>query len=841
MLNNYLSSENDEEMLLGSLSARYESNGNPAAISSGNDAGGVSFGAYQFASNAGVPKAFAAWCISSEMAVDIGQRLLEAYEADSDSCGTNFKSEWLEIAEEDADFFLLVQHEYVKEKYYNAIVLRIENNIPNFDIDMYGIALKNVFWSRSVQHGVGGSYNVITRAFEAIGGFALQSEEELIRAIYAESGALSDTGTYPMTGATAESLGIAGKYMKYYSRNSSAVQVSVYRRLNINELGQALEMLAEYGGYQPSEDTPYALGNIRTANVTADSAELFGTVYNYRLTSVTEYGFFIGKSLQTLIDMPVSKNETTAPVISFSGSTLSCLPELDPMTTYYYGIYAFIGGEYVMSEILTFVSGYATVYTASFHNFDGSLLYEVTLREGRTPIYSGEAPRRAPDAQFTYTFSGWDKDILPITENTVYTALYSTELNTYTVRYFDAKNIVIFECEVKYGENASFEGILPEKEPNKQYRFIFAGWKQSEEDITGNTDIYPKFDKTDLLWNGDISDSFAGGSGSEEDPYLISSASELAYLAEYVSLGGATEGKYFALTDNIVLGNCENRTLFAPIGSAGNPFSGNFDGCGYIISGLTVDSDSFAGLFGYTSDASVSNLIIKNAQIEGETAGILIGKAVSAKNCSVKNCGLEGQVLGKSYAGGAIGYAEGGGLWLTDMSVSGSVQASVSGGIIGYFGGTSLTNSYSDANVSGASFGNIYGEKNTDNLILNCYYFSEKIGNGLGKRLSAEELGSSSSYSGFDFNEKWKISDGKAMLTIAADNTYSYYVYGDVDCNGFLDARDAVLLAQYLAKWKITVSENFSLLADVTADGKVNAADAVLLAQYFAKWDVSLG
>jgi hypothetical protein len=74
----------------------------------------------------------------------------------------------------------------------------------------------------------------------------MQSEETLIKAIYAESGAVVDTGTNPMTGATAESLGIAGKYMKYYSKNSSAVQISVYKRLNINEPDLALEMLEKY-------------------------------------------------------------------------------------------------------------------------------------------------------------------------------------------------------------------------------------------------------------------------------------------------------------------------------------------------------------------------------------------------------------------------------------------------------------------------------------------------------------------------------------------------------------------------------------------------------------------
>lgn len=417
----YKASANDD-LLLGSLSAKYESNGNPAAISKGNDAGGVSFGAYQFASNAGVPKAFSDWCVSSGASPEIGNRLLNAYQNDGSACGENFKSEWLAIAEEDPDFFLSVQHRYVKEKYYDAIVSRVEKNVQGFKMEYYGIALQNVFWSRSVQHGVSGSYNVITRAFDAIGGFAMQSEETLIKAIYAESGAVVDTGTNPMTGATAESLGIAGKYMKYYSKNSSAVQISVYKRLNINEPALALEMLEKYGGYKPPVGLDYEFADFASSEISENSATISAVFYNYTLKNISEYGFFMGKSLNSLIDYPLFTGSSSSYTLNL---TKKFSDTLDSGTIYYYGAYAFVEGEYITSDIFTFETAKEIKFNVLYLDYNGTVLYETTVKNGGDALYLGKAPVRHSNAQFSYKFVGWDKDEKNITANTVLKAVYS--------------------------------------------------------------------------------------------------------------------------------------------------------------------------------------------------------------------------------------------------------------------------------------------------------------------------------------------------------------------------------------------------------------------------------
>ena len=761
----YLSSQSGDQYLLGSLSAKYESNGNPAAISKGNDAGGVSFGAYQFASNAGVPKTFAEWCISSGASIEIGNRLLAAYKNDGSLCGESFKAEWLAIAKENADLFLSVQHRFVKEKYYDAIVSRVEKNISGFDMDIYGIALQNVFWSRSVQHGVGGSYNVITRAFEALGGFNFQSEETLIRAIYAESGAVVDTGTYPMTGATAESLGIAGKYMKYYSKNSSAVQISVYKRLNINELALALEMLEKYGGYDPSDSPDYEFASLAADNITESSAKISATIKNNKRMSITEYGFFFGKSLNSLVDIPIFVGETNLSVISLSkyfGDSL------ESGSDYFFGVYAFIGGEYVTSEIFKFSTLKEVRFKVSYVDFDGTLLYEVSVKKGENAVFAGDLPSRPANAQYSYTFDNWDSDGMNISTDTVITAIYI---------------------------------------------------------------------KKDHIWDGAISSSFSQGDGSSASPYIISSAAELGHLSMLVKNGYKTNGKFFELSCDIVLGYGNSSVYFTPIGTEDNPFSGTFLGNGHKIIGLKVNEEKYSGLFGVVSGGEVDSLIIEDAEISGEIIGILAGRILSDSPFNVRCCAFSGVLNGASRSGGIAGECFGNAEF-KDVSFSGKVTSKYAGGLFGYLNDSAIFGAVINSVTEGETNDAICAFIAENVSFSNCYYSDEDT-SSVGKALSKDEMSSESSYLGLDFSKSWAMNDKCAVLKINNANTFEYYRYGDANGDGLIDVVDAVFLAQHLAAWKLNYPSKFFKASDINSDGTVSIIDSVLLAQYLAGWKIS--
>ena len=262
---------------LGDLSQYYETGSvgkaeaKPGYISTvAGDAGGTSYGIYMFASKAGTPYEFAKWLAkypNGTLYRSMGETLVNAYERNLygeyiPGYGSNFNAKWTEIAENYHDEFYAAQKEYWLEVNYEQLIKNIQSKYPAFDMGNYSIALKNVFWSRSVQHGTGklsgasssdgmsGATGVILRAMKDLGGFKNQREEELIAAIYAECSKLDATAAAnKMTDAVAYKYGVGGKSMSYYSANSGNVQISVYRRLHVNEPADATVMIYQNANY----------------------------------------------------------------------------------------------------------------------------------------------------------------------------------------------------------------------------------------------------------------------------------------------------------------------------------------------------------------------------------------------------------------------------------------------------------------------------------------------------------------------------------------------------------------------------------------------------------------
>lgn len=150
-------------------------------------------------------------------------------------------------------------------------------------------------------------------------------------------------------------------------------------------------------------------------------------------------------------------------------------------------------------------------------------------------------------------------------------------------------------------------------------------------------------------WNDYAADSYAGGSGTYDDPYLISTPEQLAKMSKDCDEGNAyfDEETYdqvcFKLTNDIDLDGHN----WEPVGGAnrggkfmgGNAiFNGIFDGAGYSIKNMNIDkSDAFeSGLFNHIGDyGEVGNFVIESGKVYGEA-----GVAAVAAYCSgtIKNC-----------------------------------------------------------------------------------------------------------------------------------------------------------------------------------------------------------
>ena len=178
--------------------------------------------------------------------------------------------------------------------------------------------------------------------------------------------------------------------------------------------------------------------------------------------------------------------------------------------------------------------------------------------------------------------------------------------------------------------------------------------------------------------------SFGGGTGTQEDPWLITSQEDLIALAEFLNSGNAETFD----TENAGVGNCHGYyfkqtadidltgVTWEPIGYSGSYyFAGNYDGDGHSITNAVstgkVDPDGFAtaGIFGWVAFGSVENLHVKNANFVatgqnnysyvGGIAGVCYGSSI--KNCSVENSSLESRRNNNNNcAGSIVGYSTGG-------------------------------------------------------------------------------------------------------------------------------------------------------------------------------------
>ena len=305
------------EIDLGSLSQYYETgtNADPGRISNvDGDSGGTSYGLYMFVEK--TVGSFISWLQKSDNKIyqGFGETLYNAWGYDVNNkwnpgYGTNFKNKWQSIGHGgNAKEFGQAQTDFWRETQYTQLVANVEGQYKGFDIDNYSNALKNVFWSRSVHHGVGATYGstkntdgmsgatgVICRAFKALGGFKNQSEAELIAAIYAECSKLDTNGKWDednMETLTAKKYGIYGRSMAYFNINSGGVQTSVYSRLHVNEPADALVMRYTHSDpdipegkytllYNNNGEQNHGLGkSVSTLTAAADAMMLRLTYYN---------------------------------------------------------------------------------------------------------------------------------------------------------------------------------------------------------------------------------------------------------------------------------------------------------------------------------------------------------------------------------------------------------------------------------------------------------------------------------------------------------------------------------------------------------------------------------
>jgi len=150
-------------------------------------------------------------------------------------------------------------------------------------------------------------------------------------------------------------------------------------------------------------------------------------------------------------------------------------------------------------------------------------------------------------------------------------------------------------------------------------------------------------------WIDHAADGFTGGTGTRENPFLISTPEQLAYLAKLVNTGTLETANVRILNDIDLAGK-----EWTPIGTRQHPFSGVMDGEGTVIYNLAIaTSQNRQGLFGVVSMGVLENLTLVGVDIRGRD---FVGGLAGVIRGAIRNSSLIGVVEGRHFVGGLSGY-----------------------------------------------------------------------------------------------------------------------------------------------------------------------------------------
>ncbi|MFI3248753.1 MAG: fimbrillin family protein [Rikenellaceae bacterium] len=376
-----------------------------------------------------------------------------------------------------------------------------------------------------------------------------------------------------------------------------------------------------------------------------------------------------------------------------------------------------------------------------------------TVTESNAYDVKFQFTHKLPKVTFNLTAGGVDVESLEELDDVTATlkGAYSTATFGIETGTFDTSSASTDDITLTVTNGTAVAYLIP------QYLASGSLWITAD----GNTYIYPL---TNVEWESGHEYKYDITVGEESfsdirlkgDVYYINTDKGLAAFRDLVNgADNTTEaviaGDNFAsfnsfynkdikgkLTQDIDLSkicNASGGTSWSPIG---NSYTGSFDGGGFEVSNLYINSTTGEqGLFGtINGGATISNLGVSGSVVGKSYVGGLVGYAngslgsvVSITNCysdcSVSASDRDSDSVGSNnyYFGGVVGYAKY--TNVTSCYNKGGVIASDNnyvGGVVGYSSYSTLSNCYNTGGVNGNSYvGGVVGDNTNSSKVENCY------------------------------------------------------------------------------------------------------------------------
>ena len=137
-------------------------------------------------------------------------------------------------------------------------------------------------------------------------------------------------------------------------------------------------------------------------------------------------------------------------------------------------------------------------YTVTWKNGDTVLKAE-QVKYGTKPTYDGAPPTKKGDAQYTYTFKGWDPAVAAVTGDVTYEAQFDSIVNEYTVTWKNWDGSELRKDTLQYGAMPEYKDT-PTKPATEQYTYTFTGWNPAVAAVTGDATYTAQFTETTRMY-----------------------------------------------------------------------------------------------------------------------------------------------------------------------------------------------------------------------------------------------------------------------------------------------------------------------------------------------------
>ena len=230
-------------------------------------------------------------------------------------------------------------------------------------------------------------------------------------------------------------------------------------------------------GQQVSIDSVYLSDIENVQRLTASSAS-HTIAYNYTITWQNEDGSLLDEVVMEYGEVPTHTDIVKANTAEYTYTFAGWTPEVIAVT-----------GDATYKATFNATKN---SYTITWQNADESLIDETTVEYGVVPTHAD--PVKANTAEYTYTFAGWTPEVVAVTGEATYKAIFNATKNSYTITWQNEDGSLIDQTTVEYGVVPTHAN--PTKEATAEYTYTFAGWTPEIVAVTGDATYKAIFNAT---------------------------------------------------------------------------------------------------------------------------------------------------------------------------------------------------------------------------------------------------------------------------------------------------------------------------------------------------------